>query len=65
MAQTLQPESISIVPFIRDAKFIDRESIVNDLDSGFTENQRVALIGLVGAWYDDLVVLSKVVSDRL
>lgn len=64
IAKTPQPKSFSTVPFIKDAKFVDRESIMKDLASGFASNQRMALVGLAGAGYDDHVAMSKVVSNR-
>lgn len=38
---------------------------MKDLASGFTSNQPMALVGLAGAGYDDLVATSKVVTDGI
>ena len=63
-AKVLQSNSFSTVPFLRDAKFVDRRGVMEDLAGGFTSNQRMALVGLAGAGYGHLVTILKVVSDK-
>ena len=45
------------VPFTRDSHFVGRESILSQLDEGFSRVNRMALVGLGGVGYVKLVPL--------
>ncbi|KAI9782759.1 MAG: hypothetical protein M1816_001711 [Peltula sp. TS41687] len=44
------------IPFLRDPKFIGREDIIQEIESGFTSNSRIALVGLGGVGKSQIAI---------
>ena len=60
-AMTIAVEGVFLLPFIRDAKFVGREDILQKIEtlvSGAQEQACVALVGLGGIGYDISMLLT-------